>query len=186
MAGQVDNNNASTNNNSNSINDEYKSSNLILQYMYLEYTREIDRRKTIETRIAILITIATFFGGLFLIYNNVNFLELLKEGNRIVFLFIVLQAIACISWLASVILFLSLLISRPYSSIRTNGFLRKKPQGQPLGIVAYDLIKAYKECTDNNKKINDKKHIINNIGIILLIISVLFYVILIMLNLFIL
>lgn len=131
----------------------YQSSKLILDYMYKDYTREIERRKSVETRIPILVTIATFFGGLLLVNNTFDFTKILNNGKGIIYILIMLQGISCICLLASIIIFLSLLMSKPYKSVNTDGFLEMGPQGECEGLVAYDLIEAYKECTDYNKKL---------------------------------
>lgn len=169
----------------NSLKEQYKSSVFILEYVYKEYTRENDRRKNIESRIPILMTLSTFFGGAILINNKIDFLKMLNNGDKKIFLLFSVQLLSCLCLLGAIGIFVSILVSREYRSIKTDSFSDIKPQGVEKEFIAYDLLESYKECLDFNTKVNNFKYKINNIGIYLLITSIILYLILSMLNTFI-
>lgn len=54
------------------MQEKYKSLEFILQYMYNEYCKENERRANLESRIAILLTVSTFFAGFILINNPID------------------------------------------------------------------------------------------------------------------
>lgn len=156
---------------------KYRSSKLILDYIYKEYSRENERRKSIESRITVLITISTFFIGAILVNNNINFSKMFQNQDKNLYLFVCLQILSCTTIIVAIGMFISILISREYRTISTDNFMDIKPQGAEEGIVAYDLIKAYKKCLDFNKEVNDSKFRVTNIGIALLFISIALYLI---------
>lgn len=160
------------------IKEKYKSSKLILDYVYKEYSRENERRKNIESRITILITILTFFAGLILANNQIGFQKMLQNGDKNIYTFVTIEVLSCLSLLGSMGIFVSILVAREYKTIKLDNFINIKPQGADEGLVAYDLIKAYKECFDFNKKVNDFKFKMSNMGIGLLVISVALYLVL--------
>jgi hypothetical protein len=167
------------------LKEQYKSSVFILEYVYKEYTRENERRKNIESRIPILMTLSTFFGGAILINNKIDFLKMLTNGDKRVFLLFSVQLLSCLCLLGAIGIFVSILVSREYISIKTDSFCDIKPQGAEKEFIAYDLLDTYKECLDFNTKVNNFKYKINNIGIYLLITSIILYLILSIINTFI-
>lgn len=167
------------------LKEKYKSSVFILEYVYKEYTRENERRKNIESRIPILMTLSTFFGGAIIINNKIDFLKMLNNGDKRVFLFFSVQLLSCMCLLCAIGIFVSILVSREYRSINVENFCDIKPQGAEKEFIAYDLLDAYKVCLDFNTNVNNFKHKINNIGIYLLITSIILYLILSILNTFI-
>lgn len=182
MSGEVEENKDKENKDkegdkNNKITEKYKSSEFILQYMYNEYCKENDRRANLESRIAILLTVSTFFAGFILINNPIDIKGMIDNNINIAIVFIVIQAFSWVGLVGGLGCFISILVARGYRSIKIDSFANIQPQCADKGLIAYELLVAYKECLDFNKKINDKKFNITNIGIILISISIVIFLI---------
>lgn len=161
----------------NTIKEKYKSSEFILQYMYNEYCKENERRANLESTIAILLTVSTFFAGFILVNNPIDINSMLVDNIKIAIVFIVLQSFSWVWLVGGLGCFISILVARGYRSITIDSFANIEPQGADKGLIAYELLEAYKQCLDFNRKVNDKKFNITNIGIILVSISIAIFLI---------
>lgn len=157
--------------NSDNNSNKYQCSKFILEYTYKEVCRESERVKTLESRIPILITVATFFGSLILSKDNFGFTDMLKSGDKKIVIFIGLQTICYLFLIVSIGIFTFLLLSVKYKSIDIMHFSDINAQSADEGLAAFDILKRYLLCYEENKKKNTKKLIISNIGIISLAIS---------------
>lgn len=159
------------------VQEKYKSSEFILQYMYNEYCKENERRANLESRIAILLTVSTFFAGFILINNQIDINSMIDNNMKVAIVFIVIQSFSWVGLVGGLACFISILVARGYKTITIDNFINIEPQGADKGLIAYELLQAYKECLDYNRKVNDKKFNLTNIGIILISISIAIFLI---------
>lgn len=159
------------------LEEMYKSSEFILQYMYNEYCKENERRANLESRISILLTVSTFFAGFILINNPIDINSIIDNNIKVAIAFIVLQSFSWIGLVGGLGCFISILVARGYRSIVIDSFANIEPQASNKGLIAYELLEAYKECLDYNRKVNDNKFKITNIGIMLVSVSIIIFLI---------
>ncbi|MGL5354898.1 MAG: hypothetical protein ACRDA5_16520, partial [Clostridium sp.] len=163
---------------------KYRASKLLLEYVYNEINRENERLKLLESRIPILITISTFFGGLILSNTGINFSSMLSNNDSKIFIFIGLQTISYIALTIAIFIFTGLLLSVKYKRLEITGFTDIQAQASNEGLVAYDIMSGYMKTYNHNQTINSKKMLFYNIGVVSLAISILSYLILKVVNLF--
>ncbi|MBM7835003.1 hypothetical protein [Clostridium sardiniense] len=159
------------NNAKNMNNEKYKSSKVLLETIKSEYDRENDRMKTVENRIPILMTVAIFLCGFLFTNSGIDFKSMLENAQNKIYIFIGLQTLSSLFLVLSIIIFIYLLLSKEYRRIELKNFSKIDVQAKDEGLIAFDILRAYLQAYEHNQKVNNKKIMLNNIGIILLIIS---------------
>ncbi len=157
---------------------KYTSSKLLLEYISKEYDKEDERSKNIDTRISIFITISTLFLGYIFSDNRNSSLSTLTTNYKLYAVYVILYFLCSIIVLSSIFSFVSVVYKKNYRRINIRVFDDIDLNNEYEGKSAYELIRGYKEAIEVNNKINDLKVKRYTIGLILIIVSIVFFVIL--------
>ncbi|EOU1698117.1 hypothetical protein LTX13_002358 [Clostridium perfringens] len=153
------------------ISNKYNSSKLLLETVKTEYERENERIKTIENRIPILMTVAIFLCGYLFTNSGIDFKNIMEKNDARIYILISLLTLTSLFLVIAILIFIYLLFAKQYKRIELKNFSKLSVQAENEGLIAYDILKAYLEAYEYNQKVNNKKIIFNNVGIVLLIFS---------------
>lgn len=163
--------------------DSYKSSELLLEYIYREYTKEIERARAFEAKIPILLTLITLFLGFVLGSDNAHIIDrILKIGEQFYFAYMLLQLLTVVLLLVSGGCMVYVICLKEYRTLDTSLFTNEELNKYDTREVAFELIRGYDEVLEQNTMQNDKKGIAYTFGIKMLSAGVISFIILSVVN----
>lgn len=154
----------------------YQASELLLEHLEKEYSKEDERAARFDTKVPILLTLVTLFWG-FILDNGKEFTSLVaKKSIKWYAVYSVLNVAMQLCFLISVGCFVYVIYLKQYRRLRTDVFTNEELNSTSSNQVAYELIKGYTEALDNNIIENDKRAKVYTVGIIVFILGVAGYI----------
>ncbi|PEX09615.1 hypothetical protein CN454_22715, partial [Bacillus cereus] len=139
----------------------FPSAELLFSAIQREYDKEDERARTLDTRVGILITLTAALLAFIPTYINIPDLKKVKVDNVLNALpyvvFILLIFITILFLVCSLVYCLRVIGTKSYKRVALTGFDKNQNLTAPNSVVAYGLIKIYRQNIEHNQVINDKK-----------------------------
>lgn len=176
---------ATTSNHTENNENKYVSSELLLEHIQREYTKEDERARAFETKIPILLTLITLFLGFVVMADNTQIADkILKISPQLYFGYMLLQLASVVCLIISAGCLVYVICLREYRRLNITRFLDVKINNGSTGEIAYELIRGYHEALEHNLVENDKKAKTYTLGIKWLTVGVCCYIALSVVNSF--
>lgn len=162
-------------------NIKFPSSELLLTALQIEYDKEDERAKNLDTRVYIFFTLAAallaFIAQILKIKNIINIgVDNVRESIPYVF-YLELAILAPLLLMIAIILFVRVVSTRTYKRINLDSFENEANNKCQKDVVAFGLIEIYKKTINHNIGVNDKKIKLYKWGVYLITISIILIVI---------